>query len=264
VRGLRILFYFLFLALVVGGFASIAQNDYGLKIVAWACFGFALAFLVEVLLNYRKYPAGIVVERIALTALFVLFGMRALYIHFPYVEWIVIGVALILIILYAQRAVRIYRETTGDNRLFSLLVLVYYASVIFFLSSIVVRPLEATISQVIGGVGGLMLGIFILGVLARPVHLIEGTETRLLSFVRQRRDHSSILMTGFLIASVYIGLNFLGLIPSLYTREVPQAYIELVNRAETGQEKAVDGKYTHDRYKEALDRLLERHGPESR
>ena len=45
----------------------------------------------------------------------------------------------------------------------------------------------------------------------------------------------------------------------MYTDEIPHAYIELINDAETGKEKAVDGKYKHELYKEAYDHFIEKY-----
>jgi hypothetical protein len=37
-------------------------------------------------------------------------------------------------------------------------------------------------------------------------------------------------------------------------------YIELINQAETGKEKPVNGRYRHEIYKEQMDKFLARHG----
>jgi hypothetical protein len=44
----------------------------------------------------------------------------------------------------------------------------------------------------------------------------------------------------------------------MYSDEFPQAYFNLVNQAETGNEKSVNGKFKHDEFKAKYDRFVER------
>jgi hypothetical protein len=55
-----------------------------------------------------------------------------------------------------------------------------------------------------------------------------------------------------------MGLTRIGVLPSMYSDEYPQAYFKLVNKAETGKEKPVNGKYRHQEFKEKYDDFLER------
>ena len=41
------IYYFLFILLVTGAFASMAQNSYGIKMMGGVAFAFGLVFLVE-------------------------------------------------------------------------------------------------------------------------------------------------------------------------------------------------------------------------
>ena len=249
----------MFLAIGFGGFASIAQNDYGLKVISWSCFAFSFTILMELIFANRELSILKKVEHIGLVFLMALFGLRAAYIHFPYVEWVVVGTAITLAAIYLMSGLSNYNSIKSSNRLMALMVMVYYLSLVAFLGSVFLRPIFTPLSFASGGVGGLFMGIFIIAVVFKRKQLVEGQETNMLDFVRSRGDHSPILLTGFLLISMYTGLNLIGVLPPLYTQEVPQEYIELVNKAETGKEKAVDGKYQYDAYKEALDKFLERH-----
>ena len=237
-----------------------AQNDYGLKMISMTCYLFALSFAVELFWTRGRSTFLQKTELFILIVFFLLFGLRAAYIHFPYVEWIVVGSALVLAITSALFGIHNFRELRETNSETSRIVASYYLSLVFFLCSVLLRPLSAQVSQGFGGVGGLFLGLFVLGAIFRRKQIIAGIETTVMEYVRSRGDHTSMLMTGFLLISIYVGLNFLGFLPTLYTSEVPKVYIELVNQAETGKEVAVDGKFQHDQYKEELDKFLDRHG----
>jgi hypothetical protein len=59
-----------------------------------------------------------------------------------------------------------------------------------------------------------------------------------------------------------MGLTKVDLIPRMYSDQFPQAYFELVNRAESGEERPVDGAYQHEKFKAAYDRFVRRRGLE--
>jgi hypothetical protein len=81
----------------------------------------------------------------------------------------------------------------------------------------------------------------------------------LFNFVRKSKSKAGLLFIFFISSAVYTGLSQLGFIPEIENSERPKAYIELINDAESGKEKAIDGKYHHEKYKEAMDKFLERH-----
>ena len=263
-RTRRTIYYFLFLAIIMGAFASMAQNNYGLKIISWSCYLFSITFLIEFVLSRDKTTIAQKVEQLCMAVLLMLFGFRAAYIHFPYVEWVVVAVASILAVQYVRLGLQHRSLLSSKNGFMAQSVAAFYLSVSSFLVSILIRPINATVSQAMGGLGGLCLGLVVLAVLFRNKQLVDGEETSLLSYVRDREDHSSMLLTGFLMISIYVGLNFVGVLPTLYTNEVPGAYIELVNQAETGKEAPVDGTYQHDAYKQEWERFLARHGLDSK
>jgi hypothetical protein len=256
------IYYLFFLAITIGAFASMAHNNYGLKVISTSCFLISIYFLMGLLSGSKKLTTFHKLEQLGLTLLLTLFGLRAAYIHFPYVEWVVVFAAALLAVVYVKFALDQYRQMEEFNKLMARILLVYYLSVIGFLLSIVSRPFNTLISQAVGAVGGLLIGIIIVAILFKNKQMVNGEETGIIGHVRSRKDHSSLLVTGFFFISFYVGLNFLNVLPPLYTDEVPKAYIELVNKAETGRENAVDGKFQHDAYKEEWEKFLARHGLE--
>lgn len=55
------------------------------------------------------------------------------------------------------------------------------------------------------------------------------------------KDRSIVLMTRFVLFTVYMGLTKFDILPKMYSDEYPQAYLELVKQAEGGTEKSVNG-----------------------
>src|SRR5260370_1036635 len=56
----NVVYYILFLAVVMGAFASMAQNSYGMKLIGLVCLGFCFTFLYEVF-----FLAGVIRPEIA-------------------------------------------------------------------------------------------------------------------------------------------------------------------------------------------------------
>ena len=83
------IFYLLFILLIMGAFASMAQNSYGLKIMGGVAFVFGLLFLIEfisVLREKGKKDIYRLIEPACLLILSVIFALRVFYIHFSFVE----------------------------------------------------------------------------------------------------------------------------------------------------------------------------------
>lgn len=253
------IYYFLFLAVAIGAFASMAQNDYGLTVISVSCFLFSITIFVEFLIGIKHLSIFQKVEHLGLVVFIALFGLRAAYIHFPYVEYVLMITTLTLIIAFGYFGISNYKNIMQTNRQFSLIVIAYYLSITFFLASVFLRPVSALVSQGIGGFGGAFMGLFVLGAIFFRNQMVDGDQTTVISFIRNRSDHSSMLLTGFLLISLYVGFNQIGVLPSLYTSSAPKAYLELVEKAETGREEATDGKYQHDTFKQEYDRFVKRH-----
>ena len=72
------------------------------------------------------------------------------------------------------------------------------------------------------------------------------------------KDRVFLLLSLFIIFSLYYGLSGSGILPKLYSDKFPQAYYELVNNAETGKEKPVNGKYKYEEFRKMYDQFVER------
>lgn len=85
----------------------------------------------------------------------------------------------------------------------------------------------------------------------------ESDKATSISVIVGNKDRSIILMSLFLLFTVYMGLSKVEVLPKMYSDEFPQAYFELVNTAEMGQGEAVDGKYKHEEFKEKFEKFFE-------
>lgn len=257
----RIVFhYLLFLIIIFGAFASMAQNNYGLTLISAACILFAISLLLELVQEVKSFSLSKIVELIGLTTLFVLFALRAAYIHFFYIEWLLIFTCSLLIIIYVSYVIVHIKKTEVNNKRIRNLILAYYISLIGFTLSILVSMIVPELAEPLGALATGFLGILLLGVYLNKTQIVAGTEVKTTDYLRKQAGQSILLMTGYWLISLYSGLHMVGILPSLYTNTLPQAYIELIYNAESGNETAVDGVYQHELYKEAYDKFVAEHG----
>ena len=107
----------IFLGLVLMGlFATMAQNGYGFTLMGTSCFGLAILYFAQaswkVLEDYsalgKKDLPGIS-ELIILSFLLILFGLRAFYINVPNGNIIFISLSIFLMGVYVLIAAEFYR-----------------------------------------------------------------------------------------------------------------------------------------------------------
>lgn len=254
-----VIHYFLFLTIVLGSFASMAQNDYGLTVISWACFLFALSFTVDIIQNFKTITWNKLLELLGLSSLAILFGLRALYIYFPYVEVALSLTCATLVLVYVIHGIKKAKRVGNENSRIRNLIILYYASIIIFSLSIGIAVFVASLTEILGIFAAILLGLFILGTYLNRKLLLDGVEIKTPQYLRKITGNSVVLMTGYLLISIYSGLYMIGVLPPLYTDEIPHAYIELIKDAETGVEKPVDGLYKHEIYNVAYTEFLEKH-----
>ena len=112
------IYYILFILLIMGAFASMAQNSYGIKIMGGVAFAFGLVFLVEfisVLRRNEKKDVYTLIEPLCLCLLSFIFGLRVFYIHFPYIEILFVLAGLVLILIYLRKVILRFRHFRPKN-----------------------------------------------------------------------------------------------------------------------------------------------------
>ena len=253
------IFYLLFILLIMGAFASMAQNSYGLKIMGGVAFVFGLLFLIEfisVLREKGKKDIYRLIEPACLLILSVIFALRVFYIHFSFVELLFAAAGAVLMLIYTRKMILRYRNMKPKNNMLALLILIFHLSIILFLVSLVIVPFAQKISENTGIIAFILLLIFIITGLFKKELLVGGQIVSPFKMVTHFKDHSIIIVSLFLLFSLYVGFNKAGLIPGIYSDEFPQIYYKLVDDAASKKEKPVDGKYKYEKFKEQYDQFL--------
>jgi hypothetical protein len=253
------IYYLLFILLVMGAFASMAQNSYGLKIMGAVAFVFGLLFLIEfisALQEKGKKDIYRLIEPACLLILSVIFALRVFYIYFSFVELLFVTAGAVLVLIYTRKMILRYRNMKPKNNMLALLILIFHLSIILFLVSLLIVPFSQKISEITGVIAFILLLIFIITGLFKKDLLVAGEIVSPLKMVTHFKDHSIIIVSLFLLFSLYVGFSKAGLIPGIYSDEFPQAYYKLVDDAASKNEKPADGKYKYEKFKEQYDQFL--------
>jgi len=254
-------YYLLFVLLIMGAFASMAQNDYGVKILGGVAMAFSILFLIQLMLwiaSKEKYGAIVLIELGSLVLLSMILGMRVFYIHFTFVEVIFGFAGLMLIFSYAAKSFQSWMELKNKNRMMAILMSFLYGSIILYTLSMTVVPFTPAVAEPAGGMAFALFIIFVLSGYYKKELLVDGEKLSLFQFAGRLKDRSVVLLALFLIFTAYMGLTKFNLLPRMYSDEFPQAYFELVKQAESGMEKPVNGKYKHEEFKEMYDQFVSR------
>lgn len=253
------IFFILFILLVMGAFASMAQNSYGLKIMGGVAFTFGLLFIAEFFIAIRrkeKEDLFVIIEPVCLFVLSLVFGLRVFYIHFEFVE-ILFGLsAVLLAIIYIRKMILRYREFQAKNKVLSFLIIIFHLSVVLFLASLALVPFFPQVAEATGIGSFALLLIFVLTGYLKKNLLVAGNPVSAFQMIRQYKGHSMIIVTLIIMFSFYIGFNKIGILPGVYSDEFPRVYYQLVKRAALKKEKPVDGRYKHENFKEKYDQFL--------
>ena len=257
-----IIIFFLFVSLIIGVFASVAQNDYGMQIIGYACFGFALLCFYQAI-----YITGIPasqhslsvrrVENATLGLIFLLFGFRAFFIWLPQGETIFLlatAVLTICYIYYLSVLWKMYKE----SRSLKLGVTSLYLAICLFLASLTIAQHSTSISFVFGvSAFVIALGFFTYFGIFRPQTIFNLETVKVIPELFSFKTNARLLVIMLLGISIFMGLNQAKLIPSLYAGNQPSKYLELITLAESGVDQRVDGKYQHERYIDAYNHFIQ-------
>jgi hypothetical protein len=258
----------LFFALILAGLsAMMAKNGYGYTLIGLSCFGLALLYfaqvswkVIEEFSSPEKKDITAISELLLLASLLVLFGFRAFYINIPFGDLIFITLCGLLSVVYFIIASRIFKTGKNANPGLAGNVLLFFTALLFFLFSLGTRIISPSLSAISGVMGILTSVPFLISILRKKKYDISGKTITLLKFIISSGSKAGILFLFFVLSAIYLGLSNFKIIPAIENADKPAAYIELINRAENGKDKPVNGKYRHELYKEAMDKFLTRHG----
>jgi hypothetical protein len=144
------------------------------------------------------------------------------------------------------------------NKTLARLILIAYLSIVLFCIAMVEITIKPRIARWTGGLALILVFIFLMTSLLRGQFLIEGENRSAFSIIAGFKDRLYLLLSLFIIFSLYLGLSAPGILPKLYSNKFPQAYFELVNNAESGKEKPVNGEFKYQEFKKSYDQFVDR------
>jgi hypothetical protein len=240
----------------MGAFASMAQNSYGLKIMGGVACAFGVVFLFEFIFGLRNNENKDIydlAETACLSILSFIFALRIFYIHFPFVELLFFITVLVLVVLYVRKMRISFNKNLPQDRLFALLVLVFQLCIILFLLALILVPFAPVISQILGAVTFIILLGDLTAAVLKPRLLIDGEQVSVFKTISRFKDHSIVIVSLFLLFSLYTGFNRVGILPGIYSDEFPQAYYKMIDGASATKEKLVP----YQEFKEKYDLFIE-------
>lgn len=256
------IYYLLFILLVMGTFASMAQNSYGLKIMGGVAFAFGLIFLLEFITALGKKETKDVYSLAELGAMIlfsVIFGCRIFHIYFSYIEWLFAAAGVWLVFFYIRKLFIRYHRLVFKNRRLAWLGVIFHLSIIIFLISLIMIPFASQKAEWVGMAAFALLLVFIIGAFVKRDDLVDGNKVTAMQMITGYRDHSIVLTSLFLLFSLFAAFNKAGLVPAIYSDEFPQSYFKLLDDAASGKEKQVNGKYKYEGFMEKYDQFLKHH-----
>lgn len=240
-----------------------AQNDYGMQIMGYICVTFALSFSSSLfkIIRYQGFSiktALTIIELFSLIVISVIFSFRVFFIRFPFIEIVFALAGLAIMVRFSFLVVNIAKTTWHENRLLCVYSTFFYISIIFYTSSMVIVIINPDLSEPLGSLGFGFLLLYLGGGLYYRNLFYEGEKYSALNYLNRFSTKSILMMAVYVLFTMYMGMTKFDLIPKLYSSEYPQAYIKLVNDAESGKEKPVDGEFKHEKFKDKYDQFVER------
>ena len=256
-------FIYLFtLTIVVGAFAAIAMNEYGVKLIAVGCFGLSVIILLRLYaISHVTDPlltkTRLIQEYILMGVILLLFGLRALRIRFDFVELIFVLCSVLMIINYALHYAKIKAHLKSSKSL-SRGLLLLYGSIIMFFTAMSLTFLYYQVSVIIGAISFILASGFIF------LHFKEGkdivfreSETSLFKEVFNYLNLSPLIFTMIMMMSIYMGLHQINVLPSLYTGDLPARYEELLKDNDGVNDIGTESIPKHETYWNEYQSFLE-------
>ncbi len=256
------LYYLLFVLLILGAFASMAQNSYGMVLLGSVAGLFSILFFYQLFesLNIKgKKNILIVAEFLCLGIMALLITLRIFNIYLPPAEILFTLAGLALAIIYMSKIFSTQRALKNKGISMTLPVMAYYASLGFFFLSLIAFTMLPLPSFIMGVTAFMLLVLFLIITVVKKETIIEGESFSLVKVIKGMKDQSIILLSLFFIFTLYIGLSNASILPKLYTDQFPQAYYGLLRDADTRKELPVNGMYRHDAFKKNYVAFVNKH-----
>jgi hypothetical protein len=253
------LYYFLFVLLILGAFASMAQFSYGLVICGIACLGFTGAFLVEAFQESK--PNGLSVQSklnilslLIFAAIAFIYMLRNFSFDFPQSGIIMTALLTILLITTILRAVDDIRDATPLGLQTVLPVILYNTALIIFILFLLVGPIFPAYENTLALTGLVVFALFLvlIAFFGRPKKNVDEDRSGTRNFRRLLVDKSMLVVAIGLLFGILNLLVSNRIFPPLYRGTIPDGYEHLVNHGagESGTLKAEQFKDQYEKFTE--------------
>jgi hypothetical protein len=255
------IYFLLFVLLIMGAFASMAQNSYGLKLLGFVGLAFGILFLYQ-LIRYQLRPGKkdrlLQLELVSLAVLSSIFALRVFNIHSQVTDMLFVTAGIVLAGVYIMKMALAYSTLKKGSQILALLIATFYLSVIMFIIFVITGMYSPMFSRIAGIIGFVFLVIFLVAAVVKGGFLVEGENISAFKWIIGAKDSSGLLISLFSVAALYFALNSAGILPPLYVDELPQTYYKLVNDTKSAEGKQVGGKPKHDQFKQEYDKFVNR------
>ncbi len=242
-----VLYYLLLLLLVMGAFASMALNSYGILLMSYVALGFGLMFLFELFLLLPKeeemtatYKISLAIELAVLSGLCLLYFLHGIAVEFPFslLMRFVFFVILFGVNGYHMIRAMYYAKQTPLKVKGS--IALYFMALLLFIASSHLPFIESWIVILLAI--ACLLSFVVFGWWKGQV-ILNGEETSAWTKVMQFRNKSGIQVIFFAFASFYFLLSSVQILPPLYNGSLPNGYSKVVQQWQQDKSKADPGDF---------------------
>jgi len=231
------LYFLLGFLIIMGAFASMAQNTYGMTLLGVVAAIFAILFISQWVRRTKKKGVTAdarTVELASLAVMSILISLKIFQLSFLASRWLMLIAGLALILVYGRSLLKFIQEGSDLPVLYKAFKIIYYLTLIVFIVSFAISDVAYRLSNSLMLVALVMAIICVVMALMNKRFLVNGTEETDWSWMLARRDRSALLMVLFTFMSLYMVLASSGILPPLYSDEFPPAFYTMQDKKDDG------------------------------
>lgn len=251
-----IAYYVLLMLLVMGAFAAMALNSYGIVLMSYVALAFALVFLFELILLLPQeqemsgaYKISLGIELMMLSGLCLLYFLRGIGFEIPFILLAKFIMFMVLLAVNAYHLVRAWHYARETPIKVKGSIVLYFVALLLFMAA------NYLSSRVLWASIGLAFGSLILFVVLgwwKGTVIINGEETSAWKKIVQFRNKSGIQLIFFTVATLYFVLSSVHLLPPLYNGSFPNGFAKVVDQWEKDKSKVNPAEF-EQAYKKFLE-----------
>ena len=231
------LYFLLGFLIIMGAFASMAQNTYGMTLLGVVAVIFAILFVSQWVQRTKKKGVTAdarTVELASLTVMSILVSLKIFQLSFQASRWLMLIAGTALILVYGRSLVKFIREGSELPVLYRAFKITYYLTLIVFIISFAISDVAYRLSNNLVVVALVMAVVCLVMAVMNRRFLVNGSEETAWSWALARKDRSALLMVLFTFMSMYMVLSSAGVLPLLYSDEYPPAFYTMKDTRDDG------------------------------